>query len=255
VSISAPEQETPLLAVTGLSAYYGELRALYDVSLALRRGEILSIIGANGAGKSTLLKSIVGMMNRGTAAHIQGEIEFAERRIAGLSTDEIVDIGITMVPEGRRLFPRLSVEDNLIAGAYPKRCRPTVRQKLDEIYALFPQLRDRREQIAAQLSGGEQQMVAIGRALMSSPRLILFDELSLGLAPAVIDEIYRRVRAIHQNDITCIIIEQDMQRALGIADHVSVMLEGSIVLEGSPSELTEAAVTAAYFGTGAGDGR
>jgi branched-chain amino acid transport system ATP-binding protein len=242
------------LAVNGLSAYYSELRALYDVSLTVDSGQIVAIIGANGAGKSTLLKSIVGMMSRGAAAHMQGEIEFNGRRIDQLSTDDIVDLGVTMVPEGRRLFSRLSVEDNLLAGAYSKRCRPTARQKLDEIYALFPQLRDRREQIVAQMSGGEQQMVAIGRALMSSPRLILFDEISLGLAPAVIEEIYKRVRAIHSQDVTCIIVEQDMRRALGIADAVSVMLEGSIVLQGAPAALTEEAVTAAYFGTSIGGG-
>lgn len=255
MSISALDHDAPLLTVTELSAYYGQLRALYDVSLSVSRAEIVSIIGANGAGKSTLLKAIVGMMNRGTAAHIRGEIEFAGRRLDSLSTDAIVEIGITMVPEGRRIFPRLSVEDNLLAGAYPRRCRPTARQKLDEIYALFPQLRDRREQIAARISGGEQQMLAIGRALMSSPRLILFDELSLGLAPAVVDEMYRRVQTIHEHDVTCIVVEQDMQRALSIATHVLVMLEGSIVLEGRPSELTQSAITAAYFGSGIGSAR
>jgi len=248
VSISGPDADTPLLAVSGLSAYYGELRALYDVTLSVRPGEVLSIIGANGAGKSTLLKSIVGMMNRGAAAHIQGDIEFAGRRIAGRATEDIVDAGITMVPEGRRLFARMSVEENLAAGAFLPRCRTGLRQRMDEIYALFPKLHERREQVVAQMSGGEQQMVAIGRALMSSPRLILFDELSLGLAPAVIEEIYRKVRTIHEQGVTCIIIEQDMRRALSVADRVCVMLEGSIVLSGRPAELSEAAITAAYFG-------
>ncbi len=250
MSISAPDGKS-LLAVRGLSAYYGELRALYDVSLSVQRGEILSIIGANGAGKTTLLKAIVGMMNRGAAAHTRGEIELAGRRIDGLSTDQIVDLGIALVPEGRRLFARMTVEENLMAGAYLPRCRPTLATKLDEVYQLFPRLGERRSQLVTQMSGGEQHMAAIGRALMSSPTLILFDELSLGLAPAVIDDIYRKVRQIHRQEITCIVIEKELRRALAIADRVAVMLEGSVVLEGKPAELSESAIRTAYFGTGA----
>jgi branched-chain amino acid transport system ATP-binding protein len=237
-----------LLAISGLSAYYGELRALFDVSLTLDQGKVLSIIGANGAGKSTLMRSIVGMMNRGAAAHIRGEIEFAGRRIDGWRTEQIVDLGIGMVPEGRRLFQRMTVEDNLLAGGHLPRVRAGIAAKLDEIYLLFPKLGERRDQIVAQMSGGEQQMVAIGRCLMSSPRLILFDELSLGLAPVVIEEIYRKVRHINAHGTTCVVIEQDMRRALSVADHVCVMLEGSIVLQGKPAELTEDAISAAYFG-------
>ncbi|MCW5625238.1 MAG: ATP-binding cassette domain-containing protein, partial [Burkholderiales bacterium] len=150
---------------------------------------------------------------------------------------------------GRRLFPRMSVEDNLRCGAFLPRLRPTAEKRLQEIFELFPKLRDRRSQIVSQMSGGEQQMVAIGRALMSSPQLILFDELSLGLAPAVVDDIYRKVAEIHAKGVTCVIIEQDMRRALSVANHVCVMLEGSIVLEGAPGELTEDAITAAYFGS------
>jgi branched-chain amino acid transport system ATP-binding protein len=239
-----------LLSIRGLSAHYGELRALYDVSLSLADGEILSIIGANGAGKTTLLKAIVGLMNRGAAAHIGGELVFAGRRIDRLRTDEIVQLGVALVPEGRRLFARMSVEDNLLSGAYLPRCRPASEAKLEEVYQLFPQMRERRGQVVAQLSGGEQQMVAIGRALMSSPRLVMFDELSLGLAPAVIDDIYRKVRHIHRHGVTCIVIEQDMRRALAIADHVCVMLEGSVVLEGAPGQLSEEAISDAYFGSG-----
>jgi branched-chain amino acid transport system ATP-binding protein len=249
VSISAPEVRDPLLSINGLSAYYGELRALFDVSLALEQGKVLSIIGANGAGKSTLLRSLVGMMNRGATAHIRGEIEFAGRRIDGWRTEQIVDLGISLVPEGRRLFQRMTVEDNLLAGGHLARARAGIATKLEEIYLLFPKLRERREQVVAQMSGGEQQMVAIGRCLMSSPKLILFDELSLGLAPLVIEEIYRKVRQINGQGITCIIIEQDMRRALSIADDVCVMLEGSIVLRGKPADLKEDAISAAYFGT------
>ena len=251
MSISAPDASaaSPLLEISHLSAYYGEVAALHDVNLEIMPGEVLSIIGANGAGKSTLLKAVVGMMNRGRAAHIRGEIDFRGRRLDRMTTVDIVDAGVTMVPEGRRLFPRLTVEDNLLAGAFLPRARGRLRERLDEVYALFPRLADRREQLASQMSGGEQQMVAIGRALMSGPSLILFDELSLGLAPAIVDDIYRRVSQIIEGGVTCVIIEQDMKRALAVATKVCVMLEGRIVLRGTPDDLTEAQVTAAYFGT------
>lgn len=238
----------PALRLAGLAAYYGELRAVYDVSLNVGEGEILSIIGANGAGKSTLLKSVVGMMNRGAAAHIRGEISFHGTRLDHMVTEQIVDAGIAMVPEGRRLFARMNVEDNLLAGAWLPRCRAGMRQRLEEIYALFPRLAERREQVVSSLSGGEQQMVAIGRALMSSPRMILFDELSLGLAPSVVEDIYRAVDDIHRAGTTCVVIEQDLSRALAVATQVCVMLEGTIVLEGTPATLTRARIEAAYFG-------
>jgi branched-chain amino acid transport system ATP-binding protein len=238
----------PLLRVAGLSAYYGELRAVFDVSLAVDQGAILAIIGANGAGKSTLLKAIMGMMNRGAAAHIRGEVSLRGQRVDRLPTEAIVDAGVAMVPEGRRLFPRMTVEDNLLAGAWLPRCRPTMRSTLEQIYELFPRLAERRNQIVSQMSGGEQQMVAIGRALMSSPSLILFDELSLGLAPAVVEDIYRTVREIHRAGTTCVVIEQDLARALSVATQVCVMLEGSVVLEGTPASLTRERIEASYFG-------
>jgi branched-chain amino acid transport system ATP-binding protein len=238
----------PLLSVVGLSAWYGELRAIWDISLDIHDGDVLAVIGANGAGKSTLLKSITGLMNRGAAAHIRGRVELRGRRLDLLDTERIVDAGVTLVPEGRRLFPRMSVEDNLLAGAFLPRVRPIATQRLAEMYRLFPKLSERRQQIVSQMSGGEQQMVAIARALMSQPKLILFDELSLGLAPAVVDDIYRKVDEIHAQGTTCVIIEQDMKRALSVANRVCVMLEGAIVLEGTPASLTEAQITAAYFG-------
>ncbi len=241
-------ETAPLLTIAGLSAYYGELRAIYDVALDIRQGDVLAIIGANGAGKSTLLKSIVGLMNRGQAAHIRGRVDFRGQRLDRMSTEQIVDAGVTLVPEGRRLFARMSVEDNLRAGAFLPRLRVNADRRLAEIFNLFPRLRERRTQVVSQMSGGEQQMVAIGRALMSSPQLILFDELSLGLAPSVVDDIYRKVDDIHASGVTCVIIEQDMRRALSVANHVCVMLEGGIVLEGKPGELSEAEITAAYFG-------
>ena len=252
VSTLAPENPDRLLRVSGLSAYYGELRALNNITLEIRSGEICSIIGANGAGKSTLLKSIVGMMQRGQAARTTGRVEFRGRRIDNLPTERVVNTGITMIPEGRRLFSRLTVEENLMTGAFLARCRPRMRELLDDVYTLFPVLEERRSQVVSQLSGGQQQMVAIGRALMSDPELILFDELSLGLAPLVVDDIYQRVRELHQRGLTAIVIEQDMKRALSVADNVFVMLEGRVVLQGSPQDLTEEQVTAAYFGSDIG---
>jgi branched-chain amino acid transport system ATP-binding protein len=237
------------LRVTSLAAYYGELRAIYDVSLELAPGEVLAVIGANGAGKSTLLKSIAGLMNHGARSHIRGAVEWRGKRIEKLPPEAIVDAGIALVPEGRRLFARMSVEDNLLAGAYLPRCRKAIPTRLEEIYGLFPRLRERKGQVVSQMSGGEQQMVAIGRALMSSPRLIAFDELSLGLSPAMVDEIYAKLREIVAGGTAAILVEQDLSRALAACTHFCVMLEGSIVLEGRPGEVAVEAITAAYFGS------
>ena len=243
------EGKYPILTINNVSSYYGELRALFDVSFDVNAGEVLAIIGANGAGKSTLLRSIVGMMNRGKTAHVTGSIEFQGRRLDRLSTEKIVDAGVTMVPEGRLLFPRMTVSENLLVGAHLPRSRSSALVKLEEMYEFFPRLAERRSQMVSQMSGGEQQMVAVARALMSEPTLILFDELSLGLAPIIVDDIYQKVAAINQSGVTCVIIEQDMRRALAVSNHVLVMLEGRVVLEGAPDELSEAAITDAYFGT------
>jgi len=241
--------EAPVLQVTSLAAYYGELRAIYDISFELQRGDVLAIIGANGAGKSTLLRSLVGLMNHGSSTRMRGVVEFDGHRLDKLAPDRIVDVGVALVPEGRRLFARLSVEDNLLAGAFLARCRPTIAARLEEVYTLFPRLRERRRQVVSQMSGGEQQMVAIGRALMSSPKLIIFDELSLGLSPAMVDDIYRNFTKIVESGTTTIVVEQDLKRALKSCTRFIVMLEGSIVLEGRPGEVTEEQITAAYFGT------
>lgn len=241
--------QLPLLSVSGLSAYYGELRALDAVSFDVNPGEVVAIIGANGAGKTTVLKSIVGMMNRGKTAHIRGIVNFGGRRLDRLATEKIVEIGVTMVPEGRMLFSRMTVAENLLIGAYLPEKLATAKHRLMEMFELFPQLAERRNQVVSQMSGGEQQMVAIARALMSEPALLLLDELSLGLAPIVVDEIYEKVKAIHRAGVTCIVIEQDMTRALAVSSHVLVMLEGTIVLEGPPQSLSRAEITDAYFGT------
>ena len=239
----------PILAVSGLSAWYGQLRALHDVNFEVAPGEVLAVIGANGAGKSTLLKSITGMMNRGRAARIEGVIDMRGRRLNRLPTEKIVEAGVTMVPEGRRLFPRMTVADNLLAGAWLPRCRAGTADRLAAAFDLFPRLGERRDQLVSRMSGGEQQMVAIARALMSEPRIVLFDELSLGLAPAVVDDLYETIRRINAQGVTCVVIEQDMKRALAVSTHVIVLLEGAVVLQGDPADLREAEVTAAYFGS------
>jgi branched-chain amino acid transport system ATP-binding protein len=246
--------DASLLRVMSLAAYYGELRAIYDVSLELQPGEVLAVIGANGAGKSTLLKSLAGLMNHGARSHIRGAIEWQGKRIEKLAPEAIVDAGIALVPEGRRLFARMSVEDNLLAGAYLPRCRPAIPARLEEIYRLFPRLRERKTQVVSQMSGGEQQMVAIGRALMSAPRLIAFDELSLGLSPAMVDEIYAKLRSVISGGTAAILVEQDLNRALAACTRFCVMLEGSIVLEGRPGETSVDAITAAYFGASSAGG-
>ncbi len=251
MSTLAPESSMPVLRVSSLAAYYGELRAIYDISLELRQGDVLAVIGANGAGKSTLLRSLVGLMGHEGGTSMRGAIEFDGKRIDQLPPDQIVDRGVTLVPEGRRLFTRMTVQDNLMAGAYLARCRPTIASKLKEIYALFPRLDERKNQLVSEMSGGEQQMVSIGRALMSAPRLIAFDELSLGLSPATVEEIYRKLRHIIQGGTTCIIVEQDLKRALAACTRFAVMLEGSIVLEGRPGEVSLETITAAYFGASA----
>jgi branched-chain amino acid transport system ATP-binding protein len=253
VSISEPDPDasreaTPLLRVAGLSAFYGELQALHAIDLDLFAGDTLAIIGANGAGKSTLFRSISGLMTIGGTTRLEGEVLFSGRRIDRGSPSSIVEGGVALVPEGRRLFARMSVEDNLLCGAYLPRCRPQMRTRLAEIYDLFPRLKERRRQVVSQMSGGEQQMVAIGRALMSSPRLLLLDELSLGLSPAILDDIYGNLAAIVGRGLTVVLVEQELNRALAAANSFVVMLEGRIVLRGRPGEVDESAITAAYFG-------
>jgi branched-chain amino acid transport system ATP-binding protein len=246
---SGRDGQIPILSVSSLSAYYGELRALHDIGFDVNPGEVLAIIGANGAGKTTLLKSIVGMMNRGKTAHITGTIDFHGRRLDRLTTEKIVATGVTMVPEGRMLFSRMTVTENLLIGAYLPQAQANGKRRVAEMFELFPRLGERRDQVVSQMSGGEQQMVAIARALMSEPSLVLFDELSLGLAPIIVDDIYEKVNEINRTGVTCVVIEQDTSRALAVSNHVLVMLEGRVVLEGAPARLSKAEITDAYFGT------
>jgi branched-chain amino acid transport system ATP-binding protein len=231
-----------VLQVSNLNAFYGQFQALFDVSLHVEAGEVLAIIGANGAGKSTLLRSIAGLM-RGVSAE---SVFFRGNPFGGLPANEIVKKGITLVPEGRRLFPSLSVEENLLIGGQLGRPGGWT---LEAVYELFPILRDRKKAPATSLSGGQQQMCAIGRALMSNPEFIMFDEISLGLAPVIIKDIYAALPNVIEGGAGAIIVEQDITRALEVATRVICLQEGSISLEGRPGELDRATISAAYFGT------
>ena len=231
------------LKVTNLDVHYKDFQALWDVSLEVRTGEIVSIIGANGAGKSTLLNTVSGLL-----APTQGQIEFFGEDISGLPAHKTLAGGLSLVPEGRRVFPRLTVYENLVMGSYTPRSRPGRDEALNKLYKLFPILKARSEQMAETLSGGEQQMLAIARALMSDPKMVLCDEISLGLAPTVIKDIYRRLNQINDEGLTIVLVEQDIKRSLKAARHAYVMLEGKIVLKGDPSSLSEEEVKKAYFG-------
>jgi branched-chain amino acid transport system ATP-binding protein len=230
----------PLLEVTGLTVHHGQLRALSDVSLRVYPGEVFAIIGANGAGKSTLLRAIVGL-HKPTSGSIMldgADItrQRAERRVAA---------GIGMVPEGRRLFPSLTVEENLLVGAANARDGPWT---IPRVYELFGWMRERRGQRATQLSGGEQQAIAIGRALVANPRLLLLDELSLGLAPVVVRRIYALLPELLASGVTVLLVEQDVSQALRVASHIHCLLEGRTTLTGRPAELTSERIEDAYFG-------
>jgi branched-chain amino acid transport system ATP-binding protein len=229
-----------LLDVRGLAAFYGDFQALFGVSLSVARGEVVAIIGANGAGKSTLLKSIAGLMPARRDA-----IVFDGEPIGDLPAHRVVARGIALVPEGRRLFPSLTVEENLLIGGQARRAGPWT---LGRIFDLFPRLAERRSLPSTALSGGEQQMVALGRGLMSNPKLLLCDEISLGLAPIVIRDIYARLPAITAEGTSLVIVEQDIAQALAAASRVYCLQEGRVAFAGAARDATREAVAKAYFG-------
>jgi branched-chain amino acid transport system ATP-binding protein len=233
-----------LLEVSGLTAHYGDFQALFGVGLRLDAGETVAIIGANGAGKSTLMRAITGV-----AKVTGGGIRLAGEEIQRLPAPDILQRGIAMVPEGRRLFPSLSVEENLLIGADARKGDGA--WTLERVFDLFPILRERRHNPGTALSGGQQQMVAIGRALMSNPRVLLCDELSLGLAPVVIKEIYAAVPRIKAGGASLIVVEQDIGQALKVADRVYCMMEGRVTLAARPQDVSRAEIHAAYFGEAA----
>lgn len=233
-----------LLETKGLTASYGQFRALFGVDISLSAGETVAIIGANGAGKSTLLRSITGILRNEPAMVLhRGEA------IGALPAETVMQRGIAMVPEGRKLFPSLSVEENLKIGGQVRRAPGP--WTLDAIYDLFPILRDKRNVPGTALSGGQQQMVAIGRALMSNPEVLLCDEISLGLAPVVIRDIYAAMPRIKASGAAIIVVEQDIGRALSVADRVYCMMEGRVTLTAPAATVSRAAIHTAYFGAAA----
>lgn len=229
-----------LLETRALQASYGDAQALFGIDFRLAQGEVVAVIGANGAGKSTLLKSLTGLLRVARDA-----VHFDGRAIGGLPPGEIVKLGLAMVPEGRRLFPSLSVEENLLMGAFAGRTGPWSLQRL---YRMFPVLEQKRDQPGTALSGGQQQMVAIGRALMSNPRVLLCDELSLGLAPIVIKEIYDAMPTITAEGMSVVIVEQDVSVAQRVSQRVCCLQEGRVSLEGDSESLTREQISQAYFG-------
>ena len=236
--------EETLLKVSHIDAFHGSFQALWGVSLSVKPGEIVAIIGANGSGKSTLLDTISGLVHPA-----KGSIEFEGKNISALEPFQIVDLGICQVPEGRRIFPDLSVLENLVIGSYNRKARSERSQNFQRVYQLFPVLKARKVQLAKTLSGGEQQMLAIGRGLMSNPRLMLFDEMSLGLAPILVNELYRALREIRERGITILFVEQNVRRSLTEADRAYIMETGRVVLSGKVAELREEEkVKKAYFG-------
>jgi len=221
-----------MLSLAAISAGYGSFQVLFDVSLEVPRGEAVGVIGPNGAGKTTLMRVISGLVQRNT-----GAMRLDGRSIGGLPAHRIVEQGIAHVPENRRLFPRLKVEDNLRIGAYLPRARRQCAEQLDRVYKLFPRLKDRRKQLAGTLSGGEQQMCAIGRALMSDPKLLLMDEPSAGLAPLVVAQVFDLVHRIRAEGLTVLIVEQNVQQVLDVVDRAYLLEVGRIKLAGTSAEL------------------
>ena len=231
-----------ILEIKGLVVSYGGIEAVKGIDLTVEQGKIVTLIGSNGAGKSTTLKTIAGLVKPKS-----GSITFQGEPLLGKSTDQIVSRGVTLVPEGRRVFPNLTVEENLRIGAYLR--KESIRDDLDRVYALFPRLKEREWQMAGTLSGGEQQMLAVGRALMAKPQLVMMDEPSLGLAPIVVRGIFDIIREINAQGITVLLIEQNANMALKIADQAYVMQTGAITMSGTGRELAEnEEVKAAYLG-------
>jgi branched-chain amino acid transport system ATP-binding protein len=229
-----------LLSVRDVSVFYGDFQALFGVSLDVREGETVAVIGANGAGKTTFLRALAGAL-----PVARGVVEFDGRPIGGRRPHELVERGIALVPEGRKIFPSLSVEENLKLGAYRRRAGPWT---LERVYQLFPVLAERRRQPGTNLSGGEQQMLAIGRGLMANPRLLLVDEISLGLAPVIVKRLYQVLEALEGAGTTLLVVEQDISQVLAVAQRVYCLRKGAVALEGVPAQLTRERISAAYFG-------
>ena len=235
---------TAMLELSGVSAGYGSFQALFNVSLEVKAGEAVAVIGPNGAGKSTLLRAISKLIDV-TA----GEIRLQGRALSTVPAHQIIDLGLSQVPEHRRLFPRLTVEENLRMGAYPVAARAKYAERLEMVYALFPRMKERRHQLAGTLSGGEQQMCAIGRALMSGPKLLLLDEPSAGLAPVIVQSIFELIKKIRHEGYTVMIVEQNVRQVLKVVDRAYLLEVGRIKLAGTSAELLASAeIQKAYVG-------
>ncbi|RDU37390.1 ABC transporter ATP-binding protein [Neobacillus piezotolerans] len=233
-----------MLKVDGINVYYGNIQALKEVSLEINEGEIVTLIGANGAGKSTLLKTISGLLKPK-----RGKVNFKGDEIAGKAAQSIVKMGISHVPEGRRVFSNMTVEENLELGAFLRKDKEGIKEDFNKVYDLFPRLLERKKQQAGTLSGGEQQMLAMGRALMARPRLLLLDEPSMGLAPLLVKTIFRVITEINETGTTILLVEQNAHMALSIANRAYVIETGRVVLSGTAAELNESEqVKMAYLG-------
>ena len=227
------ENQLPLLKVNNLHVYYGAIHAIKGISLEVNEGEIVTLIGANGAGKSTTLNTIVGLLKPR-----QGSIAFAGMPVDGISASKMVYRGLSLCPEGRRIFQQMTVKDNLVMGGF-SRPNEELQASLEHVYSFFPRLKEREKQIAGTLSGGEQQMLAMGRALMSKPRLMMLDEPSMGLAPILVDQIFDIIRELHSSGVTILLVEQNAQMALSVADRAYVLETGTISMSGNAQDLLQ----------------
>jgi len=234
----------PLLEVNSVDVFYGSFHALWNVSLDVYDGEIVALIGANGMGKTTLINAVSGVIHPKT-----GKIVFKGVDITMLPPYSVVKLGIVQVPEGRRIFPNLTVQDNLKVGSYVRRARAKKDQLLKRVYELFPVLEERKNQLAGMLSGGEQQMLAVGRGLMADPQLLMLDEMSLGLAPVVVNSLIRKVKEINQEGVTILLVDENVSRSLSVCDRAYIIKSGRIALSGTRHELkNEEEIRKAYFG-------
>jgi len=226
--------EAQTLEINSVSAYYGDTKVLWDISLAVALGRIVALLGSNGAGKTTTLRSVCGLLPIRS-----GEIKYNGKVISGMASYEIAALGITLIPEGRQLFPQMSVEDNLLVGSFLKRDKKRREENISRVYELFPQLSSRKKQWAENLSGGEQQMLAIGRGMMQEPKVMMFDEPSLGLSPFMVKEVFSVVNTLHKQGITIFLVEQNVRQTLKITDYCYVIENGRIVQKGTGKELEE----------------
>lgn len=233
-----------MLRIEDVEVRYGDFIAVSSVTLDVEEGQVAALIGANGAGKSSLLSAVSGLVRPAA-----GRVLFNGEDITGRSANEVVERGLCLVPQGGRCFTRMSVYDNLMVGSYPKAARKEARESLERVYSLFPVLAQKRGELAGSLSGGQRQMLAIGRALMTRPRCVMFDEISLGLAPIAIRDLYERIEQINRDEhITVILVEQDTERALRISDTCFVMMKGTITMSGKAADMTHEGIKSAYFG-------